>query len=135
MRPHDAPAQRARTTRPLHVETGMPLAALALACLPLQLKCSAARVDTTFNMHLQISKWGNSLALRIPSSVVRELGLQNGDTVRARVTADGALAIREAAWSRAAWSRAAFAAELERARAMLPMGASVVDEMRPAARY
>lgn len=86
-------------------------------------------------MHLQISKWGNSLALRIPSSVVRELGLQNGDTVRARVTADGALAIREAAWSRAAWSRAAFAAELERARAMLPMGASVVDEMRPAARY
>ena len=86
-------------------------------------------------MHLQISKWDNSLALRIPSSVVRELGLQNGDTVRARVTADGALAIREAAWSRAAWSRAAFAAELERARAMLPMGASVVDEMRPAARY
>ena len=86
-------------------------------------------------MHLQISKWGNSLALRIPSSVVRELGLQSGETVRARVTADGALAIREAAWSRAAWSRAAFAAELERARAMLPMGASVVDEMRPAARY
>ena len=91
-------------------------------------------------MHLQISKWGNSLALRFPSSVVRELGLQSGETVRARVTADGALAIREAAWSRAAWSRAAwsraaFAAELERARAMLPMGASVVDEMRPAARY
>ena len=81
-------------------------------------------------MDLQISKWGNSLALRIPSSVVRELGLQNGDTVHAHVTADGALAIRPAGWS-----RAAFAAELGQARSMLPMGASVIDEMRQAARY
>lgn len=81
-------------------------------------------------MDLQIAKWGNSLALRIPSSVVRELGLQNGGTVHAQLTADGALAIRPAGWS-----RAAFAAELEHARAVLPMGASVIDEMRQAARH
>lgn len=81
-------------------------------------------------MDLQISKWGNSLALRIPLAVVRELGLQNGDTVHARLTADGALAIRPMTWS-----RAAYAAELEHARAGLPMGASVIDEMRQAARY
>jgi antitoxin MazE len=81
-------------------------------------------------MDLQIAKWGNSLALRIPSSVVRELGLRNGDTVHAQVLADGALAIRPIGWS-----RASFAAELAHARAMLPMGASVVDEMRQAARY
>ena len=81
-------------------------------------------------MDLQIAKWGNSLALRIPSSVVRALGLQNGDTVHAQMTADGALAIRPVAWS-----RAAFAAELEQARSLLPMGASVIDEMRQAARY
>ena len=116
--------------RLLYVETGMPLATLVQACLPFQLECIVIHVDTTPNMDLQISKWGNSLALRIPSSVARELGLQNGDTVHAQVTADGALAIRAAAWS-----RAAFAAELERARAMLPMGASVVDEMRQVARY
>ena len=81
-------------------------------------------------MDLQISKWGNSLALRIPSSVVRELGFQNGDTVHAQLTADGALAIRPIGWS-----RAAFAADLERARALLPMGASVIAEVRQAARY
>lgn len=81
-------------------------------------------------MDLQISKWGNSLAVRIPSSVVRELDLQNGDTVHAQVTADGTLTIRPADWS-----RAAFATELGQARSLLPMGASVIDEMRQAARY
>lgn len=81
-------------------------------------------------MELQIAKWGNSLALRLPSSVVRRLGLRDGLTVRAEVTADGALAIKTADWS-----RSAFAAELDAARAALPMGASVVDELRRAARY
>ena len=52
-------------------------------------------------MDLQIARWGNSLALRIPSAVVRQLGLRDGDTVRAQLMADGALAIRPAGWSRA----------------------------------
>jgi antitoxin MazE len=81
-------------------------------------------------MDLQVAKWGNSLALRIPSAVVRQLGLRDGDTLRAQVTADGALAIRSAGWS-----RAAFAAELEQARAALVMGSSVIDELRHGARY
>ena len=81
-------------------------------------------------MDLQIAKWGNSLALRIPSTVVRQLGLRDGDTVHAQVMADGALAIRAAGWS-----RASFAAELDQARAALPMGASVIEALRGAARY
>ncbi|HEY2925803.1 AbrB/MazE/SpoVT family DNA-binding domain-containing protein [Piscinibacter sp.] len=81
-------------------------------------------------MDLQIAKWGNSLALRIPSAVVRQLGLRDGDTVRAQLMADGALAIRPAGWS-----RASFAAELDEARAALPMGSSVIDELRRGARY
>lgn len=81
-------------------------------------------------MDLQIAKWGNSLALRLPSSVVRRLGLRDGLTVRAEVTADGALAIRTAPWS-----RSAFAAELDAARAALPMGTSVVGELRRTSRY
>jgi antitoxin MazE len=87
-------------------------------------------VDTGELMDLQIAKWGNSLALRIPSAVVRQLGLRDGDTVRAQLMADGALAIRPAGWS-----RASFAAELDEARAALPMGSSVIDELRRGARY
>ncbi len=81
-------------------------------------------------MDLQVAKWGNSLALRIPSAVVRQLGLRDGDTLRAQVTVDGALAIRSSGWS-----RAAFAAELDSARAALVMGSSVIDELRRGARY
>ena len=81
-------------------------------------------------MDLSIAKWGNSLALRIPSAVVRQLGLRDGDKVRAQVMPDGALAIRPAGWS-----RAAFAAELGQARDALPMGSSVIDELRHGARY
>jgi antitoxin MazE len=81
-------------------------------------------------MDLQIAKWGNSLALRIPSEVVRQLGLREGDTVEARLTADGALSLRPTHWD-----RKAFAAELREARDAMPMGASVVEEMRSGARY
>ncbi len=66
----------------------------------------------------------------MPSTVVRQLGLRDGDTVHAQVMADGALAIRAAGWS-----RASFAAELDQARAALPMGASVIEALRGAARY
>jgi antitoxin MazE len=81
-------------------------------------------------MDLQIAKWGNSLALRIPAEIVRRFGLSEGDTVDAQITVDGALTIRPGHWS-----RAAFAAELEQARVALPMGASVIEELRRGARY
>jgi antitoxin MazE len=47
-------------------------------------------------MELQVAKWGNSLALRNPSGVVRLLGLREGATVKAQLTVDGALSIRPA---------------------------------------
>lgn len=40
-----------------------------------------------------ISKWGNSLAVRIPADVVRELGLKEGDSIELRRAEDGALEI------------------------------------------
>jgi antitoxin MazE len=42
---------------------------------------------------MQVSKWGNSLAVRIPADVVRELGLKEGDSIELRRAADGALEI------------------------------------------
>ncbi|MEP6868395.1 MAG: AbrB/MazE/SpoVT family DNA-binding domain-containing protein [Novosphingobium sp.] len=31
---------------------------------------------------LKVAKWGNSLAIRIPSKIVKEMGLKVGDTIR-----------------------------------------------------
>ncbi len=81
-------------------------------------------------MDLQIAKWGNSLALRIPAEVVRQLGLRQGATVEAQITVDGTLSIRPAQWS-----RKAFALELAEVRSAMPMGESVIQEVRNAARY
>lgn len=81
-------------------------------------------------MDLQVAKWGNSLALRIPSEVVRRLGLREGSTVEAQLTVDGSLSIRPAQWN-----RRAFALELTEARSAMPMSEPVMEAMRGGARY
>jgi antitoxin MazE len=81
-------------------------------------------------MNLQIFKWGNSLAMRIPSDIVRRFGLRDGDSVDAGLTIDGALTIRPTGWS-----RRAFAVELGAIRAALPVGPSVMAELRRSARH
>jgi antitoxin MazE len=81
-------------------------------------------------MNLQVAKWGNSLALRIPADIVRRLGLSEGTTVQAQITVDGSLSIRPAQWD-----RKAFALELNEARNAMPMSESVMDELRSGARY
>ena len=45
-------------------------------------------------MKLRIEKWGNSLALCIPAEYLRSVGIKEGDSVEARLTVDGGLAIR-----------------------------------------
>jgi antitoxin MazE len=81
-------------------------------------------------MDLQVAKWGNSLALRIPSEIVRRLGLREGATVEAELTVDGTLSIRPAQWK-----RKAFALELTEARGAMPMSEPVMEELRSGARY
>lgn len=81
-------------------------------------------------MKLQVTKWGNSLALRIPSEVVRQLGLREGAMVEAQLTVDGSLSIRPARWN-----RKTFALELDAARHAMPVSDSVLDEVRSGARY
>ena len=81
-------------------------------------------------MNLQIAKWGNSMAVRLPAELVRRIGLRDGDSVEAHLSADGALTIRPAGWN-----RSAFAAELAASRQALPTGQTVIDELRRQARY
>ena len=81
-------------------------------------------------MNLQIAKWGNSLAVRIPADYVRQIGIKEGDRLQAHLGADGALNLRPARWS-----RKAFAQELARDSQALPMGTSVMEQLRQDARY
>ena len=81
-------------------------------------------------LNLQVAKWGNSLAVRIPAEVVRRIGLKAGDSVEARLTADGGMSLRPATWD-----RKAFLAELEAARQSMPQGESVMDEVRRGGPY
>ena len=82
------------------------------------------------SINLQIAKWGNSLAMRLPADLVRRFGLRDGDSIEAQFTVDGALTIRPAGWS-----RRDFAAELAEARELLPMGSPVIQDLRGQARY
>ena len=81
-------------------------------------------------MNLQIAKWGNSLALRIPADYVRSIGIKEGDHVQANMTIDGGISIRAIKWN-----RKAFASELKKSREDMPMGESVMEELRRGARY
>lgn len=42
---------------------------------------------------MQIAKWGNSLAVRLPKQVVEELGLKEGDDIQITPTGKKALTI------------------------------------------
>jgi antitoxin MazE len=37
---------------------------------------------------MQIAKWGNSLAIRLPKAVVEALGLKEGDDIEVRLVGD-----------------------------------------------
>ena len=54
---------------------------------------------------MQVGRWGNSLAIRLPAAVVELLGLKEGDEVEIEIAGDRALRIerdpqREAALAR-----------------------------------
>ena len=81
-------------------------------------------------LNIQISKWGNSLALRIPATLIKQIQLKDGDKVEATLSKDGSLIIRPQKLD-----RKAIAAQLKAFRDTLKMGKSVMDEVRSEARY
>ena len=82
-------------------------------------------------MALTVSKWGNSLALRLPVESAKRIGVGEGDTLVAEVTADGRLVL-------AAQGSAIGKAESRRLRRFLERQketAPAVADLRRAARY
>jgi antitoxin MazE len=82
-------------------------------------------------MELMVSKWGNSLAVRLPVESAKRMGVGEGDTLIAEVSRDGRLVL-------APEGRAVGRAETRRLRQFLGRQketAPVVGDMRRSARY
>ena len=82
-------------------------------------------------MELTVSKWGNSLAVRLPAASARRIGVGEGDTLLAEILADGSMVL-------AVEGRAVGEAESRRLRRFLARQketAPVVGDMRRGARY
>lgn len=65
---------------------------------------------------MQVSKWGNSLALRLPAAVVEALGLNEGDDIEVRVAGARKFEVKKRPGSRELLAR------LRRLRGRLPEG-------------
>lgn len=54
---------------------------------------------------MQVAKWGNSLAVRLPKALVEKMGLKLGDEVSISSSNDRALEVTKADQRRAAFER------------------------------
>ncbi len=82
-------------------------------------------------MRLQVAKWGNSLAVRLPVECVRAAGLHEGDSVEASITPAGVITLAP----EKVFDKAAFLKRLAKLHARMPMTDSVVERMRQEERY
>ena len=65
---------------------------------------------------MQVSKWGNSLAVRLPAALVEALGLKAGDEIEIQVAGDRTFEVRRDRKAQRALSR------LRKLRRPLPSG-------------
>ena len=80
---------------------------------------------------LLVSKWGNSLAVRLPAASAKQLGVAEGDTLLAEIAPGGRLIL-------SAEARAVGKVETKRMRKFLSrqkVTSPVVGDMRRSARY
>jgi len=79
-------------------------------------------------MDLQVNRWGNSLAVRLPAQLARQLGLEEGSQVSAELTPEGDLRLRPRAPLRPAASRAELLAQIAQLHQQLPQTQPVPRE-------
>lgn len=82
-------------------------------------------------MKLQISRWGNSLAVRLPTECIRATGLKEGDSVEASITTAGEITLVP----ERAFDKGAFLKRIAKLHASIPMSLPVVETLRQEARY
>jgi len=86
-------------------------------------------------MRLQLARWGNSLAIRLPAEYLRATGLREGDQIEAELTPRGEIRLAPAR----TFDRAAFLARLRELHARIPQqeesAGDLVRRMRDSDRY
>jgi antitoxin MazE len=70
-------------------------------------------------MDLQVNRWGNSLAVRLPQELVRQLGLSEGDRIQAEALGPGRLGLSVDA--KALEKRKAWIASLRKLHESMPI--------------
>ena len=82
-------------------------------------------------MKLQIAKWGNSLAVRLPVEIVKVVELHEGDSVEAEITPTGEIRLK----ADRRFDKAAFLDRVRKLHENMPMTEPVVEQIRHEARY
>jgi antitoxin MazE len=82
-------------------------------------------------MKLLIAKWGNSLAVRLPSDCVRQAGLREGDRVDAEVDARGNIRLTPVQ----SFDKEALLIRLRKLHGKRPATDPIVEQMRKTERY
>jgi antitoxin MazE len=72
-------------------------------------------------MDLQINRWGNSLAVRLPAQLLRQLGLEEGSQVSAEITPEGEIKLKPQSPLRPATTRAQLLDQLVQLHKQVPM--------------
>jgi antitoxin MazE len=78
-----------------------------------------------------IRRWGNSLAVRLPTDCLRQAGLQEGDQIEIVVGPDGRLTLEPLQ----RLDRSALAADLRQLQATMPPTPSVIEACRDSERW
>ncbi len=82
-------------------------------------------------MRLQLARWGNSLAVRLPKECTRVAGLREGDQVEAVITQKGTITLMPDKM----FKKTVFLARLAKLHASMKMTKPIVEKMRREARY
>lgn len=83
-------------------------------------------------MRLQVSKWGNSLAVRLPANYAKQSGIASGDYLEATVTASGEMHL---ALSAPVPDKSVLLKKLSALHKTMPQTTSVIEALREEARY
>lgn len=85
-------------------------------------------------LDLNVGRWGNSLAVRLPAELARELGIGEGSTLHLERQSDNSLRL-SAGRTKKPMSQAEWLVLAKKHLATMPRSESVIREMRDGARY
>ncbi len=82
-------------------------------------------------MELQVGKWGNSLAVRLPAQLARALHVEEGSAIEAEVVGPGQLKLA----GHPPFDKSGYLTRLKALHAQMSMSEPVVEQMRRDASY